>query len=103
MWGFLFEMGFFVCCFLLLVKNMSFSAHLENLAQASLPCRVSRAGWLVMQGISLHRVSSRAISKGGGKAKQQKTHRNVGISMGFSLNLVEHRGIEPLTSRLHRT
>ena len=41
---FLFEMGFFVCCFLFLVRNMSFSAHLENLAQANLPCRVSRAG-----------------------------------------------------------
>ena len=36
-------MGFCVCCFLFLVRNMSFSAHLENLAQASLPCRGSRA------------------------------------------------------------
>ena len=32
----------------------------------------SCAGWLVMQGISLHRVSSQTISKGGGKGKQQK-------------------------------
>lgn len=52
----------------------------------------SRAGWLVMQGISrsldhyagdlAQAGSSQAISKGGGKAKQQKTHRNVEISMG---------------------
>ena len=42
----------------------------------------SRAGWLIMQGIALHRVSSQTISKGGGKGKQQKTHRNVEISMG---------------------
>ena len=82
MWGFLFEMGFFVCCFLFLVRNMLFSAHLENLAQASSSCRVSCAGGLIMQGISQHRLSSQAISKGGGKAKQQKTHRNVEISMG---------------------
>ena len=34
----------------------------------------SRAGWIVMQGVLLHRVSSQTISKGGGKAKQQKTH-----------------------------
>ena len=55
MWGFLFEMGFFVCCFLFLVRNMLFSAHLENLAQASSSCRVSCAGGLIMQGIS-HRL-----------------------------------------------
>ena len=74
---------------------MPFSAHLKNLVQAGSSCRGSRAGWLVMQGISLHRVSSQTISKDGGKAKQQKNHRNVEISMGLSLKLVEHRGIEP--------
>lgn len=93
-------MGFCVWRFLFLVRNMSFSAHLENLAQAGSSCRGSRAGWLVMQGILLHRVSSQTISKGGGKAKQQKTHWNAEISMDWSLKLVEHRGIEPLTSWL---
>lgn len=58
-WAFLLEMGFCVCCFLFLVRNMSFSAHLKNLAQAGLPCRVFCIGWLVMQGI-LHRLARHA-------------------------------------------
>ena len=65
-------MGFCVCCFLFLVRNMSFSAHLNNLAQAGSSCRESCAVWLIMQGISLHRVSSQTISKGGGKASNKK-------------------------------
>ena len=73
-------MGFCVCCFLFLVRNMSFSAHLENLAQASLPCRVFRCtGYLAQAGSScrVSRCTGYRLGQYGRTAERQSNKKTI--------------------------